>query len=202
MSRTIGIYIFDEVEVLDLGGPFEVFSTASRMKARLMPDAARPFDVFTIADAIRPIRARGGLMVHPSYELTNHPAIDVLIVPGGVVTAELERAPIIEWIKRTATKAELTASVCTGAFLLGKAGLLRGKTITTHWEDIEDFRAMFPGILVRDDRRWIDEGSIVTSAGISAGLDVSLHLVERLEGEELAVRTARQMDYDWRRSPS
>ena len=202
MSRNVGIYIFDEIEVLDLGGPFEVFSTASRMKARLMPDAARPFEVFTIADADRPIRARGGLMVHPGYDLTNHPAIDVLIVPGGVVTAELERPSIIEWMARTAAKAELTASVCTGAFLLGRAGLLRGKTITTHWEDIEDFREVFPDITVRGDQRWIDAGEIVTSAGISAGIDMSLHLVARLEGEELAVRTARQMDYDWRRSPS
>jgi transcriptional regulator GlxA family with amidase domain len=202
MPRTIGIYIFDEIEVLDLGGPFEVFSTASRMKARLMPDAASPFEVFTIAESIRPIRARGGLMVQPGYDLTNHPAIDVLIVPGGVVTAELERASVIEWIKRTAAKAELTASVCTGAFLLGKAGLLCGKTITTHWEDIEGFRTMFPGVPVQGDQRWIDAGEVVTSAGISAGLDMSLHLVERLEGEELALRTARQMDYDWRRSPS
>ena len=202
MTRVIALYLFDEIEVLDLGGPFEVFSTASRMKARLKPDAAKPFEVFTIADAIRPIRARGGLVVQPSYDITNHPAIDVLIVPGGVVTAELERAPVIEWIKRTAAKAELTASVCTGAFLLGKAGLLRGKTITTHWEDIEDFRAMFPDVPVQGDQRWIDAGEIVTSAGISAGLDMSLHLVERLEGEELALRTARQMDYDWRRSPS
>ena len=118
------------------------------------------------------------------------------------MSAELERAPVIEWIQRNATKAELTASVCTGVFLLGKAGLLRGKTITTHWEDIDDFRAMFPDIPVQGERRWIDEGNIITSAGISAGLDMSLHLVERLESEELAVRTARQMDYEWRCSPS
>ena len=202
MTHNVGIYIFDEIEVLDLGGPFEVFSTAARMKARLMPDAAKAFGVFTIADAVRPIRARGGLMVHPGYDITNHPAIDLLIVPGGVVTAELERQPIIEWMARTGAKAQLTASVCTGAFLLGKAGLLHGKTITTHWEDIEDFRAMFPDIPVRGDQRWIDEGSIVTSAGISAGLDMSLHLVARLEGEELALQTARQMDYDWQRSSS
>ena len=200
MTRNVGIYMFDEIEVLDLSGPFEVFSTASRMKTRLQPDAAKAFEVFTIADAIRPIRARGGLMVHPACDLTNHPAIDVLIVPSGVVTAELDRQPVIEWIVRTVAKAQLTASVCTGAFLLGKAGLLHGKTITTHWEDIEDFRAMFPDIPVRGDQRWIDEGSIVTSAGISAGLDMSLHLVARLEGEELALQTARQMDYDWQRS--
>ncbi|MEI9864290.1 MAG: DJ-1/PfpI family protein [Limisphaerales bacterium] len=200
MTRNVGIYIFDEIEVLDLGGPFEVFSTASRMKAKLNPGAAKPFEVFTIAETIRPIQACGGLMIQPAFDITNHPAIDVLIVPGGVVTAELERPAIIEWISRMATKSELTASVCTGAFLLAKAGLLHGKTITTHWEDIADFRTMFPGIIVRDDVRWIDDGKIITSAGISAGLDMSLHLVARLEDEELAIRTARQMDYQWQRS--
>ncbi len=200
MTRNVGIYIFDEIEVLDLGGPFEVFSTASRMKLRLQPGAAKPFEVFTIADTRRAVRARGGLMLQPAFDITNHPAIDVFIVPGGVVTAELKRDPIVEWIARTASKAMLTASVCTGAFLLARTGLLHRKTITTHWEDIDDFRSMFPDIPVRDDRRWVDAGTIVTSAGISAGLDMSLHLVARLEGEELAVRTARQMDYDWQRS--
>ena len=200
MTRHVGIYIFDEIEVLDLGGPFEVFSTASRMKARLHPGAAKPFEVFTIADSIRPVRARGGLMLHPNFAIGQHPAIDLLIVPGGVVMAELQRTAIIEWIARTAHTTALTASVCTGAFLLAQAGLLRGKTITTHWEDIDDFRAMFPEIPVQSDRRWVDAGNIVTSAGISAGLDMSLHLVARLESDELAIRTARQMDYDWRRS--
>ena len=200
MTRNVGIYIFDEIEVLDLGGPFEVFCTASRMKSRLQPGAKKPFEVFTIADAIRPIRARGGLMLQPNFSIANHPAIDIFIVPGGVVTAELKRDAIIEWIARTAAKSSLAASVCTGSFLLGKAGLLDGKTITTHWEDIDDFRAMFPNIPVQDKKRWVDAGKLVTSAGISAGLDMSLHLVARLEGEELAVRTARQMEYDWQRS--
>lgn len=200
MTRNVGIYIFDDVEVLDLGGPFEVFSTASRMKSCLQPGTAKPFEVFTIADTVRSVRARGGLMVQPNFDITNHPAVDLFIVPGGVVTAELKRDSIIGWITRTAAKASLTASVCTGAFLLGKAGLLRGKTITTHWEDIDDFRSIFPDIPVQGETRWVDAGTIVTSAGISAGLDMSLHLVARLEGEELAVRTARQMDYDWQRS--
>jgi len=200
MTRNVGIYIYDEVEVLDLGGPFEVFSTASRMKARLVPDAAKPFEVFTIADAIRPVRARAGLTITPSFDVTNHPKVDLLLVPGGVHDSELKRDHIIAWIARTAAKAELTASVCTGAFLLAKAGLLSGLTVTTHWEDIADFRATFPSVVVRDNQRWVDEGKIVTSAGISAGIDMSLHLVARLESEELAVRTARQMDYDWQRT--
>jgi transcriptional regulator GlxA family with amidase domain len=200
MTRNVGIYIFDEIEVLDLGGPFEVFSTASRMKSRLQPGAEKPFEIFTIADTNRTIRARGGLMLQPNFDIANHPDMDIFIVPGGVVTAELKRDFIIGWIAQTAAKSSLTASVCTGAFLLGKAGLLDGKTITTHWEDIDDFQAMFPDIPVQGEKRWVDAGTIVTSAGISAGLDMSLHLVARLESEELAVRTARQMDYDWQRS--
>jgi transcriptional regulator GlxA family with amidase domain len=198
MPRSVAIYLFDEIEVLDLGGPFEVFSTASRMKARLSPGSGKPFEVFTVADTVRPIRCRGGLTVTPAHDFSSHPPIDLLIVPGGVVTAELERPAVIDWIAHTSAKAELTASVCTGAFLLAKAGLLEGKSITTHWEDVADFRALFPGIPVIEDRRWVDAGSIVTSAGISAGIDMSLHLVARLEGEALALRTARQMDYDWR----
>jgi transcriptional regulator GlxA family with amidase domain len=200
-TKQVGIYVFDEIEVLDLGGPFEVFSTASRMKLRLDPAAPKPFEVFTVAETLRPVRARGGLVVTPAFDFTNHPPIDLLIVPGGMVTAEMARPTVIDWIARTAANAELTASVCTGAFLLAKAGLLDGKTVTTHWEDLDDLRAQFSQLTVRGDTRWIDEGSIATSAGISAGIDLSLHLVARLAGEELALRTARQMDYDWRRSP-
>jgi transcriptional regulator GlxA family with amidase domain len=137
------------------------------------------------------------LVVIPDYRITNHPPIDVLIIPGGVVTAELDREALIDWIRRTASNSTITASVCTGAFLLGKAGLLQGKSATTHWEDIPDMHTMFPDSLVQSQIRWVDTGHIVTSAGISAGIDMSLHLVARLESEDLAVRTARQMEYDW-----
>jgi transcriptional regulator GlxA family with amidase domain len=201
MPRTVGIYIYDDVEVLDFCGPFEVFSTASRVKARLDPGAAKPFGVITIADSIRLIHARAALTIQPHFDITNHPPIDLLLVPGGVHDAELKRDDVIGWIARTAAKAEITASVCTGAFLLAKAGLLQGKAVTTHWEDIADFRAMFPTVTVRENLRWVDEGNTVTSAGISAGIDMSLHLVARLESEDLAVKTARQMDYRWLSNP-
>jgi transcriptional regulator GlxA family with amidase domain len=121
----------------------------------------------------------------------------VLIIPGGVVTTELSRAEIIDWIARVAASAAVAASVCTGAFLLAQAGLLHGRRATTHWEDIADLRAMFPDILVEAGARWVDPGPVVTSAGISAGLDMSLHLVARLEGVDLAIRTAHQMEYAW-----
>jgi transcriptional regulator GlxA family with amidase domain len=114
-----------------------------------------------------------------------------------VVTAELATPAVGEWIAATARTTVLTASVCTGSFLLAQAGLLAGKSATTHWEDAAELRAMFPTLSILEGRRWVEQGSVVTSAGISAGIDMSLHLVERLAGRELALLTARQMDYDW-----
>ncbi|GAB4436015.1 MAG: DJ-1/PfpI family protein [Anaerolineae bacterium] len=201
MTRIVGIYLFDNVEVLDFAGPFEVFSTARRMALRLEPQSAPLFEVVTIADAPRPVFARAGLTVLPRHGITGHPPLDILLVPGGVVTAELERDHIIRWIERTAAAAEITASVCTGAFLLARAGLLAGRPATTHWEDIPDLQQMFPDVAVQPDARWVDTGPVVTAAGISAGIDMSLHLVARLHGAALAQKTARQMEFDWRPAP-
>jgi transcriptional regulator GlxA family with amidase domain len=201
VTLAVGIYLFDEVEVLDFAGPFEVFSTASRVSAWLHPDAPKPFEVTTIAREPRLVSARAGLKVYPSHTFSNHPSIDVLIIPGGVVTAEMGRNSVIDWIIRCAARSILTASVCTGAFLLAKAGLLDGKAVTTHWEDIEDLRAGFPRVTVLEEQRWVDAGPIVTSAGISAGIEMSLYLVSRLAGHELAVQTARQMEFDWTWTP-
>ena len=106
---------------------------------------------------------------------------------------------MIDWIRESAPTARITASVCTGAFFLAKAGLLKGREVTTHWEDADELQAAYPDLKVRKDRRWVDSGQIVTSGGISAGIDMSLHLIERLVGLDLAQRTARQMDYEWRR---
>lgn len=177
---SVGIYLFDDVEVLDFAGPFEVFSVASRVHATTGHQDL--FTVFTISDEARSVRARGGLAVSAQHSFRSHPPIDVLIVPGGDVTAELGR---------------LTASVCTGALLLAAATLLDGKRATTHWEDIDQLRRDFPAVRVEAGPRWIDEGEVVTSAGISAGIDMSLHLVRRLAGPEVALRTARQMDFEW-----
>lgn len=191
---TVGIYIFDEVEVLDFAGPFEVFSTASRMGVKASGNA--PFRVELLAKAAT-VRARGGLVVSAHHLLSAAPEIDVLLVPGGVVTAELEDPELIAWIAKTAPRAQLTAAVCTGAFLLAAAGLLDNKRVTTHWEDLDDLRRLFPALQVESGARWVDEGNIVTSAGISAGLDMSLHLVRRLAGPDIATATAKQMDYRW-----
>jgi len=200
-TSSVGIYLFDEVEVLDFAGPFEVLSTATRVAARLEPGAPAPFAVTLVADEPRTVRARGGLPVVVRASFADHPKLDVLLVPGGDVSSELERPAVLEWIRRTAETTPLVASVCTGAFLLAKAGLLDGRAATTHWEDLAELQRLFPAVRVEAGACWVDERDRVTSAGISAGLDMSLHLVSRLAGRELAERTARQMDYVWRTKP-
>jgi transcriptional regulator GlxA family with amidase domain len=197
MTTSIAIYLFPDVEVLDFAGPYEVFTTASRVFKRRNPDASELFRVFTVARVGGLVRARAGLEVNADHTIAEHPPIDVLVVPGGVVTQELDRAEAIRWIAQRQRETLITASVCTGAFLLAKAGVLDGKSTTTHWEDIADLRAMFPRLQVLEGRRWVDEDKVVTSGGISAGIDMSLHLVERLAGRELALATARQMEVDW-----
>lgn len=197
MTTSIAIYLFPDAEVLDFAGPYEVFTTASRVFMRENPSRLEPFTVFTVAREAGTVKGRAGLVVQPDYTFANHPPIDVLLIAGGVVTAELDTPEVIAWVAATSARAALTASVCTGAFLLAEADLLDGLSATTHWEDIADLQAGYPMISVVADQRWVDEGSIVTSAGISAGIDMSLHLVERLAGRELALLTARQMDFDW-----
>ena len=197
MTRTIGIFVYDGVEVLDFAGPFEVFTTASRVYGLLAPGATRPFEVKIIGQTGATQRARAGLSVFPDADFATTGYLDVLLVPGGVVTAALKKRAVISWIGAIARDAELVASVCTGSFLLAQAGLLDGLDATTHWDDIEAMRAAFPQVRVHARRRWVDNGDIVTSAGISAGIDMSLHLVERLASRELALATAHRMEYDW-----
>jgi transcriptional regulator GlxA family with amidase domain len=196
----VGIYIYDKVEVLDFAGPFEVFTTASRVHSKLNPEVEPLFNVFTIADSNRTIHARGNLQITPSFDFNDHPPLDVLIVPGGIVADELHLDYVVDWIRERNRETIFTASVCTGAFLLAKAGLLDGKSVTTHWEDIPDLREMFPQVNVLEEVRWVDTGRIISSAGISAGIDMSLHLVERLGDKALAAATARQMEFDWQDS--
>jgi transcriptional regulator GlxA family with amidase domain len=194
---SVAIFIFPDVEVLDFAGPYEVFTTASRVSKMMDSSATPPFTVFTIAQNEGSLRARAGLTVIPDHTFANHPAIDLLIIPGGVVSAQLQNPAIAEWIKRTAPTTELTASVCNGASLLAQAGLLDGRRCTTHWSDVDDLKKMCPSLTVLEQTRWVDEGSIVTSGGISAGIDMCLHLVERLASRELAVATARRMEFNW-----
>ncbi|WKB55796.1 DJ-1/PfpI family protein [Eleftheria terrae] len=201
-SLQIGILLFPEVEVLDFAGPFEVFSVATRLARRRRPQAAPVFEVATVAAGTGPVVARHGLQVLPRYGFENAPRFDLLIVPGGVVTQPLNDSTTLQWVGTAAAAATVTASVCTGAFILARLGLLDGRTVTTHWEDVDDLRAGFPALNVIDSVPFVDEGALLTSAGISAGIVMSLHLVGRILGEDLARATARQMQYDWAPAPA
>lgn len=196
MTVNVGIYLFPDVEVLDFAGPYEVFTTASRVHTRQGGDR-EPFKVFTVGRHRLPVKARAGLSVLVDHTLETHPPIDLLIVPGGVIDGELAADGLMEWLRATAATAGICAAVCTGAFLLARAGLLDGRQVTTHWEDQAQLQEDFPGLSVVADRRWVDLGHLVTSGGISAGIDMSLHLVERLASRQLALATARQMEYRW-----
>lgn len=202
MKMNVGILLFDEVELLDMAGPYEVFSTAARVHARRQPPGTPAlFSTLTIAATEGSVRARAGLRLQPDHRLGDHPPLTCAIVPGGVVDAELGRPGLMAWIAAQSRTARVLASVCTGSLLLAQAGVLDGLEATTHWEDLDALRALRPGLRVREGVRWVDAGSVVTSAGISAGIDMSLHLVERLHSRDLALRTARQMDFDWNPTP-
>lgn len=196
MTRKIGILLYPDVEVLDFAGPYEVFTCASRVARLQDPQRQAPFDVCTVAATRAPVRARAGMSVLPDHTLDDHAPLDVLLVPGGVVDRELGHVAVIDWIARTASQVDLTASVCTGSLLLAHAGLLQKRPATTHWDDIDLLRA-YPGVQVQSQRRGTDDGDIVTSGGISAGIDMSLYLVQRLAGRELALATAHRMEYAW-----
>ena len=192
-QKTVGIFLFNEVEVLDFAGPFEVFSLAESEN-----NSERAFRVCTIARTNAPIRARNGLTVLPAYDFSSAPKLDLLIVPGGYGAEELEiREPeTIRWLQSMAGQVEIVASICTGAFLLAEAGLLNGKRATTHWMDLDRLEREYPAVQVLRNTRFVDEGAILTSGGISAGIDLSLYLVQRLLGAPASKKTARRMEYD------
>jgi len=189
----VGILLFNQVEVLDFAGPFEVFSVAAGKQI-----SEKPFFVYTVAEKKEAIKARNGLTILPDYDFSNAPVFDILIIPGGYGAEEIEinNPVLIEWIKKSAKKVKLVASVCTGAFLLAKAGLLDGKSATTHWMDIERLKKEFPQIKVIKDKKFVDEDSIITAGGISAGINMSLYIVNKLLGRETAEATAKRMEYD------
>jgi transcriptional regulator GlxA family with amidase domain len=190
--RNVAILLFNEVEVLDFCGPYEVFSVAMR--------AAEPpaFHVFTVAQRPGPILARNRLSVNPHHVIADCPKVDILLVPGGMGTRqEMNNEPLLDWIRKIAEKAELVLSVCTGSLLLARAGLLDGLEATTHHMAMDIFREVAPRTKIHTDRRFVDNGRIICSAGIAAGIDMSLHVVGRLLGDEVATKTARYMEYPW-----
>jgi transcriptional regulator GlxA family with amidase domain len=197
-TLALALLLFNDIEVLDFCGPYEVFTMASRLAVDDDPSLPPPFSIFTVAQDAGVITASGGLCVQPTYTFADHPQIDVLIVPGGLGThKELGNARLIDWIATVAAADLVTTSVCTGALLLAQAGVLDGHQATTHWASVDRLAADYPAVAVRRDVRWVDDGQVVTSAGIAAGIDMSLHLVQRVAGRELASHTAHRMQYPW-----
>jgi transcriptional regulator GlxA family with amidase domain len=191
-TRNLAILVFPDVELLDFCGPYEVFSVANRFIADT------PFNVFTIAENAGPVLSHNGLSVNSHHSLSGCPRPDILLVPGGRGTrALLTNSALIDWIKAIATKTELLLSVCTGSLLLAKAGLLDGLATTTHHGSLELLRELAPSAAIHSDRRYLDNGRIICSAGISAGIDMSFHVVAKLHGDDVAAKTARQMEYNW-----
>jgi transcriptional regulator GlxA family with amidase domain len=192
--RSVAIAIFDDVEVLDFAGPFEVFSVCGR---RTQLD---PFDVFTVSERGQPIQARNKLTVTPTHSFASMPKADIVLVPGGYGTRrEMLNPVMLEWVKRVNVDAELMLTVCTGALVLGAAGLLDGLRATTHHLAFDLLRTTAPKTEVIEGARIVDNGRVVLSSGVSAGIDMSLHVVARLLGENEARETARYMEYegDW-----
>lgn len=191
-TRNVAILLFNDVEVLDFAGPFEVFSVTAREQG------AMPFYVFTVAEKPGPVFARNGLSINPAYTINDCPPVQMLIVPGGNGTRkEIDNVALIDWIKSRAAKTELTLSVCTGSLLLAKAGLLDGLSATSHHLALDLLRKTAPKTKILPDERFVDNGNIIVSAGISAGIDMSLYVVSRLLGKDIATATAKHMEYNW-----
>ncbi len=194
---SVGIFIFDGVEVLDFAGPFEVFSRTrleSGVEARRSESSA-PFEVFTVAKTRAAIRATGGLEVVPTHGFAGAPPIDLLVVPGGFGTRPLlDDAETLDWIRRVAAQARQVTSVCTGSLLLAQAGLLEGKRASTHWAAHDLLASLGKGVVVDRERRVVDDG-VITSAGVASGMDMAFYVVERLFGKAVADETARYIEY-------
>lgn len=191
----IGVFLYDQVEELDFCGPYETFKSAASV--RRQRERTPEWQVFTVAEEGGLLNTSGDLHIQPHYTFEDHPPIDLLLVPGGAANRQLERPAVLDWLRRVTPRAQLNTSVCTGAFLLGAVGLLDGHSATTHISALDNLAQRFPSVTVRRDVRWVDEGPVVTSAGVSAGIDMSLHLLERLDSRELAEEIAAYMEYRW-----
>lgn len=195
--KRLGIVVFDEVEVLDFCGPFEVFSV-TRLNEEQRREEPSPFDVLLVAQFDRPIITTGGMKVLPDITFDNCPSLDILVVPGGWGTrSEMKNETLLSFVRTHAAHVEILASVCTGALILGRAGLLDGLRATTHWSSLQMMRELFPKVMVDTESHVVEQGKIITSAGISAGIDMALRVVSRYFGETIAHSTAKHMEYSF-----
>ena len=195
--KQVGIVLFEDIEILDFCGPFEVFS-ATRLNEERRREESSPFEVLLVAEKNGPVLTNGGMKVIPDYTFETCPRLDILVVPGGWGTRkELDNPTMLNLLRERAGEVETLTSVCTGSMLLGFAGLLDGRHATTHWRSLDWMRESFPSVTVEYDKHVVEDGRIFTSAGISAGIDMALKVVERYCGEDIARMTARHMEYPY-----
>ncbi len=190
MKRNVGILIFDNAEVLDFTGPFEVFSVSSELHNHTL------FNVFCVAKNEEGISAVNGLSINPHYSFENVPKIDILIISGGEGTKkQILDKDVLSWLEKTHKETELTLSICSGSRLLGVLGELDEKPYCTHHQVYENMKELVPTGKPQENKRFVRSGKIYTSGGISAGIDLSFHIVEQLYGKKVANDTARYMEY-------
>lgn len=191
MTTRIGIYLFTDAEELDWVGPWEVL----QFWARMWPDD--DVEVFTFARTEGPITGAKGLRVLPDHTLESAPPLDVLVYPGGMGTrAHLGNDELRNWLRALADSGTLMTSVCTGSLVFADAGLLKGRPATTYWAAMEVLGSLDDSIELRPDDRFVDSGEVITAAGVSAGIDMALHLVKRLHSEERAREVRKGIQYD------
>jgi transcriptional regulator GlxA family with amidase domain len=196
-KKCVGIVLFENIEVLDFCGPFEVFS-ATRLNEERRWEEPSPFEVLLVVEKNGPVVTTGGMKVIPNHTFESCPKLDILVVPGGWGTRkELKNPAMLNWLRIRASEVETLTSVCTGSMLLGFAGLLDGRHATTHWRSLDWMRKSFPTVTVEYEKHVVEDGSVLTSAGISAGIDMALKVVGRYYGEKIARATARYMEYPY-----
>lgn len=198
--KSVAIVLFDQVEVLDFAGPFEVFSVSGRR------NIGEPFQVFTVAEK-KTISAKNNLMIQPTYLFDECPPCDIFLVPGGGgfnadgtpfgTRYEMNNDVLLNWIKTRSASSELVLSVCSGALILARAGLLDNLEATTHFMAVDLLKSLAPTTKVSPEKRWVDNGKVILSAGVSAGIDMALHVVEKLQGQAVTKETARYIQYDY-----
>lgn len=195
--KCVGILIYEEVEVLDFCGPFEVFSV-TRLNEERRRDELSPFQPLLVAQSPGVVTATGGMQVIPHHTTSNCPHLDIVVVPGGWGFRHHMKNDVLHaWLRERAAHAETLTAVCTGSLLLSSAGLLDGMDATTHWRFLDGMRDSFPAVKVKYDKHFVRDGRVFTSAGISAGIDMSLKVVEHYYGETIARATARHMEYPY-----
>lgn len=197
LPLTVGIVIFDQVEFLDVAGPFEAFSV-TRLNEERRQEQSSPFQILLVSERKAQVSAIGGLRFTPDVTIYDCPALDLLIVPGGWGTRkEVKNNTLLRWIAARAAKTRLTASVCTGSSLLRRAGLLDKREATTHWRTFDFLRDAAPTAIIREDVLFTLDEPIFTSAGVSAGIDLALRIVSHFFGTKIGQATARQMEYPY-----